>query len=113
MGHTYVEEKSLKTLEDLAVSLTVGILSLITLQNMQVRAIKIGIMPEDMAERANTIVWDIRRLISHYQGQLEATLELLPPEFDAVSTIEKLKKAELTKARSLIRKSKKNEKINT
>lgn len=106
MGHTYVDEKSLKSLEDLAVFLTSSILSLRTLHNTQVRAIEIGIMQEDMNERGNTIAWDLRRLLNLYTKQLESVLELLPDEFNAESTIQKLKQYELKKARSMTRKKK-------
>lgn len=108
MHHTFVDEKSLKSLEDLAVFLTSGMLSLLTLQNIQVRALEIGIMPEDLSERANTIVWEIRRLIKLYHDQTESVLQLLPANFDAVHIIEKLKDKELTRARSIIRKPKEN-----
>lgn len=104
MDHTFVDEKNLKSLEDYSVFLTSGMLSLMTLQNLQVRAIEIGIMKEDQAERANTIVWDIRRLIKLYQDQTESVLEMLPDDFNHIAIIEKLKQRELTKARSMTRK---------
>lgn len=106
MDHTYVDEKSLKSLEDYAVFLTSGIITLITLQNLQVQAIKIGIMPEDLNERANTIVWDIRRQMNHYQVQLNAVLDLLPEDFTAATAIQKLQDKEKTKARSMLRQLK-------
>lgn len=106
MDHTYVDAKSLKSLEDLAVLLASALLSLQTLHNAQVRAIEIGIMKEDMNERANTIAWDLRRLLQLYQTQLESVLELLPDDFNAISTIEKLKLAEIKKARAMTRKLK-------
>lgn len=104
MDHTFVDEKNLKSLEDLAIYLTTAMLSLKTLQNIQVQALEIGIMQEDQAERANTIIWDIRRLIKLYQDQTESVLELLPDDFNHVAIIEKLKERELTKARSMTRK---------
>ena len=104
MDHTFVDEKSLKTLEDYAVFLTTGMLSLMTLQNFQVRAIKIGILPEDMMERANVIIWDIRRQIQSYQAQLESVLEMLPDNFSAVPLIEKLKAKESSLMRSMTKK---------
>ena len=104
MDHTYVDEKSLKSLEDLAVHLTAGMYTLMTMNNFQVRSIEIGIMKEDMNERSNTMIWDIRRLIKHYQTQLENVLELLPPEFNANETIKKMQAAQLKKARALTRK---------
>lgn len=106
MDHTLVDVKSLKTLEDLALHLTTGIVSLMTLQNIQVRSIEIGILKDDQSERANTIIWDIRRLLGLYKIQLESVLELLPDDFNAINTIEKMKRLELTRARSLIRKKK-------
>ncbi len=106
MDHTFVDEKSLKNLEDYAVFLSSALLSLITLQNLQVRALEIGIMKEDQAERANTIIWDLRRLMKLYSIQTESILELLPDDFNAVAIIEKLKAKELTKARSMTRKPK-------
>jgi hypothetical protein len=105
MDHTLVDEKSLKSLEDLAIHLTTGMLSLMTLQNIQVQALEIGIMQEDQAERANTIIWDIRRLIKLYKDQTESVLELLPDDFNHEAIIEKLKQIELTKARSMTRKT--------
>ncbi len=106
MDLTYVDNKSLKTLEDYAIFLATGILSLVTLQNLEIKAIEIGIMKEDMSERSNTMVWDLRRLMKLYKDQLETTLELLPEDFDYQGTMDKLKKQQLTKARSLIRKKK-------
>lgn len=106
MDHTFVDEKSLKSLEDLAVVLTGNMISLQTLHNMQVRAIEIGIMKEDMNERANTIAWDLRRLMKLYQNQLESVLELLPEDFNAKATIEKLQAKELTRARVMLKKPK-------
>ncbi len=92
MKLTSVDVKKIKTLEDLAVSLTSALLSLMTLQNEQVRALELGIMKEDMNERANTMIWDIRRLINHYKIQLEAVLELLPDDFNAVEVIKKMQR---------------------
>ncbi len=104
MEITYIDEKNLKTLEDYCVFLVTGMLSLKTLQNMHVKAIEIGILPEDMACRSNTMIWDIRRLIKLYQEQLETILELLPSDFNAEEIIKAMQKRELTKARQIIRK---------
>ena len=108
MHHAYVDEKSLKSLEDYSVFLASGLLSLMTLQNLQVRAIEIGIMKEDQAERANTIVWDLRRLINLYKDQTESILEMLPDDFNHEAVIEKLKQGELKRARSMTRKPRVN-----
>ncbi len=104
MNHTFIDEKSLKNLEDYAVFLTSGILTLNTLHNLQVRGIEIGILSEDMAERSNTILWDLRRLMKHYQNQLESVLECLPDTFNAASIIETMKQKELVRARAMTKK---------
>ncbi len=97
MDHTYVDAKSLKSLEDLALFLTSGLLTLITLQNIQVQAIELGIMKEDQMERANTMIWDLRRLMKLYQDQTESVLELLPDDYKVEPIIEKLKAIEFKK----------------
>lgn len=99
MDYTNVDVKSLKTLEDLAVFLSTAILSLATLHNTQIRAIELGIMKEDMNERANTISWDLRRLLKLYELQLVEVLEILPDGFSPHETIEKLKKSIIKKVR--------------
>lgn len=109
MDLTYVDEKKLKTLEDYAVFLGTAMLSLTTLQNYDIKAIEIGILPEDMNVRANTLVWDLRRLITMYKVQLEHALDLVPDDFNASAIIEKLKKTEITKARSMLRKKRSKE----
>lgn len=106
MDHTYVDSKNLKTLEDYAIFLASALLSLVTLQNLEIRAIEIGIMKEDMAERSNTMIWDSRRLMKLYKDQLEATLELLPEDFNHLEVMKKLQAQQLTKARSLTRRKK-------
>lgn len=103
MQQTFVDEKSLKSLEDYAVFLTSGLYTLQTLYNLQTQAINAGILLEDHAERVNTILWDIRRLLHQYKQQLDGVLELTG-EFDASVIIQKLQKAQITKARSLTRK---------
>jgi hypothetical protein len=105
MDHTFVDEKSLKSLEDLAVMLTSAMVSLMTLHNIQVKAIEIGIMPEDLAERANIIAYDIRRLMNLHRAQTEAVLDLLPDDFNHEVIIEKLKAGEMKKVRSMARKA--------
>ncbi len=106
MDHTFVDEKSLKSLDDYAVMLTANLITLLTLQNIQVRALEIGILSPALNERANTLIWDIRRLLNLYQTQLNEVLELLPDDFDGKEIISKLKDKELGRARSMLRKKK-------
>lgn len=106
MDLTYVDAKNLKDLEGYAVSLAMGILSLSTLEKFHIRAVEIGILPEDLSCRSNTIVWDLRRLMKLYQDQLEGVLELVPDDFNAQTIIASLQQAELKKARQMTRKKK-------
>jgi hypothetical protein len=106
MDHTYLDEKSLKTLEDYAVLMVTGIMTLTTLQNLQVRAIELGIMKEDMNERANTIIWDIRRLLSHYKNQSEATLELVGDSINVEAIVDRFKKDSVLKRKRSAKKVK-------
>lgn len=106
MEVTFVDVTKMKSLEDYAISLVTGMVSLKTLENYHIRAYELGLFKEDHECRCNTIVWDLRRMIKLYQDQLESILELLPPEFQIEEAIEVFKKAELTKARQLTRKKK-------
>ena len=92
MDHTSLDVSKLNSLEDYAVLLVTGLMTLTTLQNLQVRAIELGIMKEDMNERANTIIWDLRRLAKHYQNQSEATLELVGSDINVQAIIDGFKK---------------------
>ncbi len=108
MDHTFVDVKNLKTLEHYAILLTSGLITLTTLQNIQVRAIEAGLLPEDLQERANTIIWDSRRQMKQYQMQLEEVVALLPDDFNAMTALESLRLSELAKARLMKKKRVKN-----
>lgn len=108
MDLTYVDAKNLKNLEDYAMSLFEGLLSLRTLEMFHIKAIEIGILTtEDLQCRGNTLIWELRRNMKLYMDQLDTVLELLPVHFNYEFLVDKLKKQEMTKARSMTRKSKK------
>lgn len=106
MDLTFVENNSIKSLEEYAVFLTMGMLTLMTLQNLQVTAIKSGTMPEDLMERSALIIHDLKRQMAMYQKQLESVLELIGGDFSAETIIHTLRQDELKKARSMIKLSK-------
>ncbi len=110
MDHTYLDAKVLNTLEDYEVLLVTAMMNLTTLQNLQVRAIEIGIMKEDMVERANTIIWDLRRLLTLYQNQSEATLELVGGSINVEATIDRFRKESGLKRKRSAKKTKDIEK---
>lgn len=106
MDHTYVDEKSLKNLEDYAICLGSSILTLITLQNLQMQAIKLGIMKEQEEKMAEALIWNLRKAIDMFKDQMIDICGSLPDTFNAEEVINTLKQRELTKARSFIRKKK-------
>lgn len=108
MDHTFVDEKSLKSLEELVVLLGGGKASLQTLLIIQAKAIKSGIMPEDMNVRSAHMIGCLQDMIKLYENQIYACLELLPENFKAEPVIERLKKQELVRARAMLRKTKEN-----
>ena len=105
MSLTYTDENSINSLEDLAVVLVTGMITLTTLQNQQVRATELGILNEEMESRVKTIIWDLRRLMHLYRDQTEAVLELVPDDFNVDSIIASLKARELVKAKEMTKKS--------
>ena len=106
MDTTYTDKNSLKTLEDYAVFLVSGMLTLKTLSNQQVRAVELGIMPDELVEIANVITHDLRRLLKMYQNQAEGTLQLLPEDLNFDSIIDRLKTKELTRAKQMAKRTK-------
>jgi hypothetical protein len=106
VDHTYVDEKSLKSLEELVVFLGSSRLSLKTLIILQIKSIKAGIMPEDMNERASHIIGMLQDALALVEKQIDVNLDLLPENFKAEPVIERLKKKELTRARAMLRKPK-------
>lgn len=106
MDLTYVDIKKMNSLEHYAMSLMTGMLSLKTLENFHIRAIDLGLMPEDMMCQANTMVWDIRRLLKIYQNQMECALELIGGDFDVNGILTHLRKDNATQRKRSAKKSK-------
>lgn len=102
----YVDASKMKSLDDYLISLVTGLISLRTLESFQARAADLGILKEDQMCRANTIIWDIKRMIKLYSDQAGSILELLTDTFDVAVAIETLKETELKKARAMARASK-------
>lgn len=75
-----VDCKKMKSLDDYAMALLAGMISIKTLESFHVKAVSLGILKEDLECRANTIVWDLKRMLKLYQDQCESILDLLPTE---------------------------------
>lgn len=104
MEYRYVNPGKVVSLEDYAMTLVIGLISLQTLTKFHEQAIKQGILKEDQECRGNTILWDFHRLMRLYKDQFDSVAELLPPDFSFPSLIEKLQKQELTQARKVLKK---------
>ena len=89
-----VEAKKMKSLEDYLIALVSGLISIQTLQSFHEQAVNIGILKEDQVCRANTIVWDLKRLYLIYFQQAESIRELIPEEFNFENLLNKLKETE-------------------
>jgi hypothetical protein len=72
---SFVNAKSLKTLEHYAAALLSGMISLGTLELFHQQALKKGILDEDEQETAKTICWELQRLLALYRTQINHVLE--------------------------------------
>lgn len=72
---TVISAQKLKTLEQYASALVVGMLSLNTLCSFHEKAIKEGLLDQDEEEKAVTIIWEFRRIFTLYEGQLDQIME--------------------------------------
>ncbi len=100
-----VEASKMKSLEDYLVALVTGMISLKTLESFHVQAVNLGVLKEDQECRANTILWDFKRLNKLYHDQADSVLELLPDDFAIEKIIEKLKANEIIAAKKLTKKT--------
>lgn len=84
-----VNVDNMKTLEHYATSLVTAIISIGTMEKFHLNAYKQGLLEEDEAERALTICWELRRLMSLYTVQFEDVAERT--EIDRVTVLAGLK----------------------
>lgn len=105
MDHTRVDAKSVKSLEELQIHLGTSLISLKTLIEMQTRAIKAGIMPEDMNVRASNIIQQLAISYKMMQEQVYENKDLLTPDFEPEKVIKRLKKKEVENAREFLKKA--------
>lgn len=74
-GIVFVEASKMQILEHYASSLLSGLASLKTLELYHVQAFKKGLLDEVEQETGKTICWEIQRLISLYQTQIQKIVE--------------------------------------
>ncbi len=107
MDLTYVDPKGIKSLDDYMVAIVIGLLTLKTLREYHSKAMKQGILKDELNDIGNAIIWDFTRLLKLYSKQIELVQELLPPQMDMGSILLKLQDEEVKKARKLVKESKK------
>lgn len=103
MQYSYVDVDKMKSLEEYAVSVVMGLMSLKTIMSYHAKAQSLGILTEDQTILANTILWDISRLLKACIEQADSVLELVAGDITIESILEDLKKHEKTRARGLLR----------
>lgn len=106
MDLTHVDAKNMKSLEDYAVCLVMGLLSLKTLETYQARVMQLGILKEDQECRTNTILWDLHRMMKMYQDQADSVLELLPDDINPQTIIQSMQAKAVAKAKQTIKEAK-------
>lgn len=72
---TFVNAEDLQDLEQYAAALVSSMISLKTLEGFHIAAFNKGLLDEDEAETAKTILWEIQRLIQLYKTQIENVLD--------------------------------------
>lgn len=97
----------IKTLEDYVTSLLVASLSINTIENYQIQALKLGILNTDEEECSKTIIWELRRTFNLLHTQLEQVLERTDITREDVLKI--IQDKTIKGARKLARQKKKDE----
>lgn len=87
-----VNAKEMNSLEQYLFAIVTGMLSIKTIAEFHIQAIKLGILKEDQECRVNTIIWDCKRILKILQDQAESIKELLPDEFSIENVIKELAK---------------------
>ena len=104
MEYNFVDSDKMKTLEDYAVSIVMGMMSIKTIMAYHAKAVSIGILTEDQICTANTVLWDLSNVIKRCIGQADSVLELVEGDITIEHIIERLKAHEKVRARGLLRK---------
>lgn len=104
MEYRYVDTDKMESLEDYAMSIVMGMITIKTVMAQHAKAQSIGILTEDQIVRGNTIMWDLTRILKASIEQADSVLELIPGDISIEHLIEKLTAQEKTRARGLLRK---------
>lgn len=99
MEFKHFSPEEMETLDQYAIALVLGMVSLKSLTGFHQKALDLGVLKEDEECRLNTIVWDIGRLNRLYLMQAESLLERLPDTLNIDSILTSLKAKELPRKR--------------
>lgn len=106
MEMQFVNPNGVDTLEHYAISLVTSLLSLKTIEASQIAAMQKGILDESELHNAETMIWELRRLMKIYQNQSEYVLARLPDDFNLETIMDSLRGQTLAKAKQMTRKRK-------
>lgn len=91
MNPIRLDIKEINSLDKYAQALVSSIISAQTLEAIQIKAYKEGLLEEDEEELSKTICWELKRLIGLYKTQLENISDRIP-DFEAQQVVEEIKK---------------------
>jgi hypothetical protein len=107
MEINYVDADKMKSAEEYLVSCVIGMISIKTVMSYHAKASSLGILSEDQMTSSNVILYELTRTLKRTIELVESILETLPESIDIDGIVEKLRAVEKTRARGLIRETKK------
>lgn len=91
MDISTLDAESMKTIEEYALLLLVGLASVSSLERYQERALQLGFLEKDEEEYAQCILYDLKRIKNAFTFQMENILERSPiTEQDLIKSLKKL-----------------------
>lgn len=89
-NYEVVNPDDLKTSVQYCNALVSAVISLQTLERVEIRAYKEGLLDDPECESSKTIIWEIKRLIGLYKAQLDLIVARMP-EYDQEEVLEWMK----------------------
>jgi len=89
------------------VALVIGQVQLKTMREYHLRAMKAGLLTEELNCMANTIIWDYNRLLKLYYSQIQSVEEIIPASLNMANILLRFQEQEIKKAKKIVREAKK------
>lgn len=85
-----IRADQIKTLEDYATILCLGLVTIRSMELYQAKALECGIMQEVEEEQAKTIIWECRRIEKLIEGQIKNIEVRMDTQMDYMDVINNL-----------------------